>query len=157
KRPDNLDTRRRRYPRQPKQQPNKQAKGKRGGLNENYGRELMELHTLGVNAGYTQKDVTEAARVFTGWTLEEPRKGGEFKFEERMHEPGDKFVFGHRIKQDGEREGLELLHFLAHNPATAKFVCNKLAMRFVSDDPPPALVDRMSQTFLKKNGDIREV
>src|SRR5262249_41540988 len=74
-----------------------------------------------------------------------------------MHEPGDKYVLGHRIKAAGEKEGLEVLHLLAHHPSTAKFVCNKLAMRFVSDDPPPALVDRMAQTFLKKDGDIREV
>ena len=137
--------------------PVKQAKGKRNGLNENYGRELMELHTLGVNGGYTQKDVTEVARVFTGWTLKEPGQGGGFSFDERMHEPGDKFVLGHRIKSKGEKEGLEVLHILAHHPSTAKFVCSKLAMRFVSDNPPPALVERMAQTFLKKDGDIREV
>jgi uncharacterized protein (DUF1800 family) len=134
------------------------AKGKRGsGLNENYGREIMELHTLGVNGGYTQKDVTELARVLTGWTIEEPRKGGGFKYEERLHEPGGKIILGHRIKQDGEKEGRQVLHLLAHHPATAHFICTKLAMRFVSDTPPPALVDRMAQTFLKKDGDIREV
>jgi uncharacterized protein (DUF1800 family) len=137
--------------------PAKQAKGKRNGLNENYGRELMELQTLGVNGGYTQKDVTEVARVFTGWTLKQPRQGGGFTFEQRMHEPGDKIVLGHRIKSNGEKEGLEVLHLLAHNPSTAKFVCTKLAVRFVSDNPPPALVDRMTKTFLKKDGDIREV
>lgn len=135
----------------------KQSKGKRSGLNENYGRELMELHTLGVNGGYTQHDVTEVARVFTGWTLKQPRQGGDFTFEERMHEPGDKTLLGHRIKPAGEKEGLEVLHLLAHNPSTARFISTKLAMRFVSDNPPPALVDRMSQTFLKKDGDIREV
>jgi uncharacterized protein (DUF1800 family) len=117
----------------------------------------MELHTLGVNGGYTQKDVTEVARVFTGWTLREPKKGGNFSFEERMHDPGDKFVMGHRIKPSGEKEGIEVLHILAHHPSTAKFVSTKLAMRFVSDNPTPALVDRMTQTFLRKNGDIREV
>jgi uncharacterized protein (DUF1800 family) len=137
--------------------PIRQSKGKRSGLNENYGRELMELHTLGVNGGYTQKDVTEVARVLTGWTLKQPREGGGFTFDERMHEPGDKMVLGHRIKPNGEKEGLEVLHILAHHPSTAKFVCTKLAMRFVADDPPPALVDRMAQTFLKKDGDIREV
>ena len=153
--PPNWQNRRRpRYPRP--QPPRQQAKGKRGGLNENYGRELMELHTLGVNGGYTQKDVTEVARVFTGWTLKEPKKGGNFSFEERMHDPGDKFVLGHRIKPNGEKEGIEVLHILAHDPSTAKFISTKLAMRFVSDNPPPALVDRMAQTFLKK-GDIREV
>jgi uncharacterized protein (DUF1800 family) len=134
------------------------AKGKRNsGLNENYGRELMELHTLGVNGGYTQRDVTEVARVLTGWTIDQPQKGGGFKFEEKMHEPGAKIVLGHKIKQHGEKEGMEVLHLLAHHPSTAHFICTKLAMRFVSDDPPPALVDEMAQTFLKKDGDIREV
>ncbi len=137
--------------------PVQQAKGKRNGLNENYGRELMELHTLGVNGGYTQKDVTEVARVFTGWTLKQPRQGGGFTFEQRLHEPGDKMVLGHRIKPKGENEGREVLHLLARHPSTAKFICNKLAMRFVTDNPPPALVDRMTQAFLKKDGDIREV
>lgn len=133
------------------------ANRQNSGLNENYGRELMELHTLGVNGGYTQKDVTEVARVFTGWTLKKPWDGGGFTFDERMHERGDKSVLGHRIKSNGEQEGMELLRILAHHPATAKFVCTKLAMRFVSDSPPPALVDRMAKTFLKKDGDIREV
>ena len=146
----------RRFP--PPPNPN-QAKGKKrnGGLNENYGRELMELHTLGVNGGYTQQDVTEVARVLTGWTIDQPQKGGGFKYEERMHEPGTKIVLGHKIKDHGEKEGMEVLHILAHHPSTARFISTKLAMRFVSDDPPPALVDRMAQTFLKKNGDIREV
>jgi uncharacterized protein (DUF1800 family) len=134
-----------------------QSKPKRSGLNENYGRELLELHTLGANGGYQQKDVTEVARVFTGWTLKEPRQGGGFIFDERKHEPGDKTVLGHRIKAKGEKEGLEVLHILAHHPSTAKFICTKLATRFVSDNPPPALVDQMSRTFLKKDGDIREV
>ncbi len=127
------------------------------GLNENYGRELMELHTLSVNGGYSQKDVTEVAKVFTGWTIEQPIKGGDFRFEPRMHEPGDKIVLGHRIKQNGEKEGLEVLHLLARNPQTAHFISQELAMRFVSDDPPAALVERMTKTFLKKDGDIREV
>jgi uncharacterized protein (DUF1800 family) len=137
---------------------NRPRKGKQAsGLNENYGRELMELHTLSVNGGYSQKDVTEVAKVFTGWTLEQPKKGGDFHFEPRMHEPGDKIVLGHRIKSNGEQEGLEVLHLLAHNPRTAHFISQKLAVRFVSDNPPPALVDRMTETFLKKDGDIREV
>ena len=131
--------------------------GKRVGLNENYGRELMELHTLGVNGGYTQKDVTEVARVFTGWTLRPPREGGEFNFDERMHDPGEKIVLGHRIKFRGKKEGLEVLHLLAHHPSTAKLISTKLAVRFVSDNPPATLVNRMAQTFLKKGGDIREV
>ena len=137
--------------------PAKGGKGKRHGLNENYGRELMELHTLGVNGGYTQKDVTEVARVFTGWTLKKPREGGSFTFDARMHERGEKKVLGRRIKENGEKEGLEILHILARHPSTAKFISTKLAVRFVSDDPPAALVQRMSETFLKKNGDIREV
>src|SRR5436309_2450890 len=95
--------------------------------------------------------------VFTGWTLKQPKQGGGFTFEERMHEPGDKIVLGHRIKSNGEKEGREALHFLARHPSTAKFICTKLATRFMSDNPPPALVDRMSQTFLKKKGDIGEV
>jgi uncharacterized protein (DUF1800 family) len=144
---------RRRFPPPPRKgKPNKRA-----GLNENYGRELMELHTLGVNGGYSQRDVTEVARVFTGWTLKQPREGGDFNFNERMHDSGDKTVLGHRIKPNGEKEGLEVLHILAHHPSTAKFICTKLAMRFVSDNPPPALVQRMSETFLKKNGEIRDV
>jgi uncharacterized protein (DUF1800 family) len=148
----------RRFPPPPPRNPN-QAKGKKrnGGLNENYGRELMELHTLGVNGGYTQQDVTEVAKVLTGWTIDQPQKGGGFKYEERMHEPGTKIVLGHKIKDRGEKEGMEVLHILAHHPSTAHFISTKLAMRFVSDDPPPALVDRMAETFLKKNGDIREV
>ena len=134
-----------------------QSKGKRNGLNENYGRELMELHTLGVNGDYTQQDVTEVARVFTGWTLKQPKQGGGFTFEERTHEPGNKLVLGHRIKPKGAKEGMEVLRILARHPSTAKFVSTKLAMRFVSDDPPESLVDRMAQTFLKKDGNIREV
>ena len=139
---------------------NRPSKGKAklaSGLNENYGRELMELHTLSVNGGYSQKDVTEVAKVFTGWTIEQPKKGGGFRFEPRMHEPGDKTVLGHKIKENGEKEGLEVLHMLARHPKTARFISQKLAMRFVSDAPPAALVDRMTQTFLKKHGDIREV
>ena len=127
------------------------------GLNENYGRELMELHTLSVDGGYSQNDVTEVARAFTGWTIERPYYGGGFHFEPRMHEPGDKIVLGHRIRENGEREGRQVLHLLAHHPKTAHFISQKLAMRFVSDDPPAVLVDRMAKTFLRKNGDIRAV
>ena len=130
---------------------------KRGGLNENYGRELLELHTLSVNGGYSQRDVTETAKVFTGWTIDKPYQGGAFKFDPRMHEPGPKFVLGHRIKPKGEAEGTELLHKLATSPQTAHFISQKLAERFVSDDPPSALVDRLAKVFLKKKGDIREV
>ncbi|HEY6339262.1 MAG TPA: DUF1800 domain-containing protein [Candidatus Sulfotelmatobacter sp.] len=127
------------------------------GLNENYGRELMELHTLSVNGGYSQRDVTEAAKVFTGWTIDKPNDGGGFKYDPTMHEPGPKFILGRRIKPKGEGEGMELLHRLATSPQTAHFISLKLAQRFVSDDPPPELVDRMTKTFLKKKGDIREV
>jgi uncharacterized protein (DUF1800 family) len=127
------------------------------GLNENYGRELLELHTLSVNGGYTQRDVTEVAKVFTGWTIEKPYEGLGFKYDPRMHEPGPKFVLGHKIKPKGEDEGKEVLHLLATSPRTAHFISLKLAQRFVSDEPPPALVDRMAKNFLKKKGDIREV
>jgi len=152
-------------PRGQKKSPDRQAqnrpiKGKAkvaSGLNENYGRELLELHTLSVNGGYSQKDVTEVAKVFTGWTIEKPKNGSGFRFEPRMHEPGDKTVLGHKIKENGEKEGLEVLRTLARHPKTAHFISQKLAMRFVSDDPPPALVDRMTQTFLRKRGEIREV
>ncbi len=133
------------------------AQQQRRGLNENYARELMELHTLGVNGGYTQHDVTEVARILTGWTIKEPRRGGEFDFNPRMHEPGDKFVLGRKFKNHGEDEGKELLDFLAHHPATARFISTKLAQRFVSDDPPGTLVQRMADVFKKSDGDIREV
>jgi uncharacterized protein (DUF1800 family) len=137
------------------QRPN--AKNRRTGLNENYARELMELHTLGVNGGYTQKDVTEVAKVFTGWTLQDPRRGGGYEFNERMHEPGTKTVLGHKIKERGEDEGKQVLDILAHHPSTARFISMKLATRFVSDNPPQSLIDRMAKTFLQKDGDIREV
>jgi uncharacterized protein (DUF1800 family) len=127
------------------------------GLNENYARELMELHTLGVNGGYTQADVTQVAKVFTGWTVEQPLRGGGFQFEERRHEPGSKTVMGKTIHEGGEREGLEVLHMLATSPATAKFISNKLAVRFVSDTPPQALVDRMANAFLASDGDLATV
>src|SRR5579864_1390023 len=140
----------------PRRNPNEKRKAN-SGLNENYGRELLELHTLSVNGGYSQRDVTEVAKVFTASTTEKPNDGGGFKYEPRMHEPGPKFVLGHRIKPKGEDEGREVLHMLATSPQTAHFISLKLAQRFVSDDPPPALVDRMAKTFEKKKGDIREV
>jgi uncharacterized protein (DUF1800 family) len=132
-------------------------KKKREGLNENYGRELMELHTLGVNGGYTQADVTQASRILTGWTVERPERGGGFQFEPNRHEPGTKIVMGHKFKEHGEEEGRELLHMLATQPATAKFISRKLAVRFVSDNPPQALVDRMAKTFSTSDGDIAAV
>ena len=140
------------------QNPNlQQKKNKREGLNENYARELMELHTLSVNGGYSQRDVTEVAKVFTGWTIKQPRQGGGFEFNERMHEPGPKYVLGKVIKEHGEKEGEQVLDMLAKSPGTAHFISYKLAQRFVSDDPPAALVDRLAERFLKKDGDIREV
>jgi uncharacterized protein (DUF1800 family) len=129
----------------------------RSGLNENYAREVMELHTLGVDGGYNQKDVTELAKVLTGWGIEQPQRGGDFKFNERAHEPGAKYVLGHKIGEHGEKEGVEMLEILAHHPSTAKFISRKLAMRFVSDNPPQSLIDKMAETFHKKDGDIREV
>jgi hypothetical protein len=127
------------------------------GLNENYARELMELHTLGVNGGYTQADVTQVARVLTGWTIDRPLVGAQFTFNPNRHEPGSKKVLGKKIKDNGENEGRELLHMLASSSATAHFICNKLAVRFVSDDPPQALVDRMAKSYLSSGGDIAVV
>jgi len=124
------------------------------GLNENYARELMELHTLGVNGGYSQADVTQVARVLTGWTVDKPQRGGGFKFDESRHEPGTKKVMGKKIKEHGEQEGRELLHLLATRPATAQFLSRKLAIRFVGDDPPQPLVDRMAKSYLSSGGDI---
>jgi uncharacterized protein (DUF1800 family) len=128
------------------------------GLNENYARELMELHTLGVDGGYTQKDVQEVARAFTGWTIANPRQGGGFIFEPRMHDDGAKLVLGHRIEPGGGRkDGEQVLDVLAGQPATATFISTKLARRFVSDDPPQALVERAAAAFRRTGGDIREV
>ena len=131
------------------------------GLNENYARELMELHTIGVNGGYTQKDVTEVAKVFTGWTVGPKRLGSadlaQAEYDPAKHEPGSKQVLGTTIKDGGEKEGLQVLHMLATSPKTARFISTKLAVRFVSDDPPPAMVDRMAKTFQETNGDIRKV
>ena len=141
-------------PRPPQQQ---QQKKNARGLNENYGRELMELHTLGVDGGYTQKDVTEVARCFTGWTIEKPREYPEFKFDDRLHDPDVKIVLGKKIHAGGMRDGEEVIDLLVHHPSTAKFISTKLARRFVSDNPPPALVARMAQTFQSSDGDIRTV
>ena len=130
------------------------------GLNENYAREIMELHTLGVDGGYTQEDVTEVARCFTGWTLRNPRQAQpQFFFNERIHDHGDKVVLGHRIvsKGGGKTEGDEVIHLLATHPSTARFISYKLVRRFVSDEPPKALVDRAAETFRKTDGDIRAV
>jgi uncharacterized protein (DUF1800 family) len=134
------------------------GKQARRGLNENYGRELMELHTLGVNGGYTQKDVTEVARCFTGWTINQPQRVGTFTFNPRLHDNGEKVVLGVRIPGGGgESDGEKVLDILAHHPSTAHFISRKLAMRFVADDPPESLVARMADTFQKTGGDIRAV
>jgi uncharacterized protein (DUF1800 family) len=153
-------------PQQPQQQ-------QRRGINENYARELMELHTLGVDGGYTQKDVQEVARCFTGWTIFQPRGGaaaanammgeagrrnaGTFYFNARVHDDGEKTVLGHKIPAGGGfKDGLMVLDILAHHPSTAKFIATKLVRHFVSDTPPPSLVDRVAATFTKSDGDIRE-
>jgi uncharacterized protein (DUF1800 family) len=153
------------------------------GLNENYAREVMELHTLGVDGGYTQQDVTQAARVLTGWgiyPIGEYAKGGgmamlkkfsdqqiasrgfvhegDFFFNANRHDKGEKTVLGHVFPAGGGyQEGVELLGMLAQHPSTARFISRKLAVRFVSDEPPASLIDKMAKTFLDKNGDIRQV
>jgi uncharacterized protein (DUF1800 family) len=130
------------------------------GLNENYARELMELHTIGVNGGYTQHDVTEVAKVFTGWTVGKPRGqdvDAQAQYDPDKHEPGDKMVLGQKIKFDGMNEGLAVLHMLANAPQTARFISTKLAVRFVSDTPPQAMIDSMAATFMDTHGDIRKV
>ena len=184
-------------------------RSKRGnrGLNENYGREIMELHTVGVNGGYTQADVTNLSAILTGWTVNQPNLAGGFEFDPKRHEPGTKVWLGHRIGSGqtfvpqggsainaelaarsapamndqmdemmmgggmeektaalagepgnaGMKEGLEALNLLAHAPQTAHFICWEIAQRFVADDPPAALVDRMAKTFLASDGDIKAV
>jgi uncharacterized protein (DUF1800 family) len=133
---------------------------KRGGLNENYAREIMELHTLGVDGGYTQKDVTELARVLTGWTMTGRRDGGEgaaFVFRPALHDSGAKTVLGvHFLPGGGIEEGERMIHVLAHHPATAHHIALQLCQRLVADDPPKALVDRVAKRFLATDGDLRE-
>ena len=134
------------------------AKRPTRGLNENYARELMELHTLGVDGGYTQKDVTEVARCFTGWTIRPPRQGGDFFYNDRVHDKGEKTVLGVKIPAGGGQDDAEkVLDILSRHPATARFISKKLAQRFVADDPPQKLIDKMARTFRDKDGDIREV
>jgi uncharacterized protein (DUF1800 family) len=150
---------------------------RRRGINENYARELMELHTLGVEGGYTQKDVQEVARCFTGWTILAPRgagaatqamlngpradmlreNAGKFFFNPRAHDDGEKVVLGHKIPAEGGmKDGLLVLDILAHHSSTAKFIATKLVRYFVSDNPPAGLIDRVAATFTKSDGDIRE-
>lgn len=138
--------------------PNANVKQKQErGLNENYGRELMELHTLGVDGGYTQDDVVNVAKAFTGWSIRQPRRDPEFVFEDRLHDTSVKTVLGRKIHEGGMKDGEEVLDILARDPHTARHISFEMARRFVSDNPPEALVDRMAQTFLKSDGDIREV
>jgi uncharacterized protein (DUF1800 family) len=142
----------------PRDQGQNNQNTRKRGLNENYGRELMELHTLGVDGGYTQADVIAVARCFTGWTIAGPRQGGGFRFEPRMHDPGDKVVLGHTIKAGGgQDDGEKVLDILAKHPSTARFISTKLVRRFVSDEPPAALVDRATARFQSADGNIREV
>ena len=135
----------------------RQKKAARGGLNENYGREVMELHTVGVDGGYTQADVTALANILTGWTVQQPQQGGPFAFEPHRHEPGTKQWLGHSVKENGQQEGIEALNYLASAPATARHISFELAQRFVADTPPPALVDRMVAAWTASDGDIAQV
>jgi uncharacterized protein (DUF1800 family) len=134
-----------------------QQRRPRRGLNENYARELLELHTLGVDGGYTQQDVINVARALTGWTMN-PRQDAEFMFRPEIHDAGEKIVLGHRLPGGrGIEDGEAVLDLVARDPHTARFIARKLAIRFVSDNPPPALVDRAAQRFIETGGDIREV
>jgi uncharacterized protein (DUF1800 family) len=138
----------------------------RRGLNENLAREILELHTLGVNSGYSQADVTEFARVLTGWTVDGITRGpmqrmlggsgrpGDFHFAEALHEPGTRNVAGRTYSQDGEAQGLAVLSDLAADPRTARHLATKLARHFAGDDPPPAMVERLSQAWLRSGGDL---
>jgi uncharacterized protein (DUF1800 family) len=133
-------------------------KGRKPGINENYAREIMELHTLGVEGGYSQKDVQEVARCLTGWTLDRPRQGTQFVFRPFMHDNKEKTVLGHTIPAGGGiKDGEMVIDILAHHPSTAKFISTKLVRRFVSDTPPPSLVDRVTAVYMKTDGDIREM
>jgi uncharacterized protein (DUF1800 family) len=130
--------------------------GNKRGLNENYGRELMELHTLGVDGGYSQQDVISVAKCFTGWTVRDPQNKPEFVFDPRIHDAAPKIVLGKKIKDGGERDGEKVLDLLTAQKATAHHLSYELAEHFVADNPPPALVDRMAKTFQKTKGDLHE-
>lgn len=127
------------------------------GLNENFARELMELHTLGVDGGYGQEDVVQVARCLTGWSISAPRYGGAFRFHALLHEEGDKVVLGRSVKSGGVEEGEKVIRILSHHPSTARFISSKLVRRFVADDPPEDVVDAASRTFERTGGDIRQV
>jgi uncharacterized protein (DUF1800 family) len=142
--------------------PNSIAGQRRGkGINENLAREIMELHTLGVNGGYSQADVTSFAKVITGWTFsplkQDPQHGGEFVFNDRMHEPGAQSVLNRSYDEGGYEQGRAVLLALARHPATAKHIATKLVRHFIADNPPPALVDRLAKRFLDTGGDLKEV
>ena len=133
-------------------------RGRQMGLNENYAREIMELHTLGVDGGYTQQDVIDVARAFTGWSIDRPREHGISVFRLPAHDQGEKHILGHVLPPGGgEQDGVRVIDVLARHPSTARFIATKLARRFVSDEPPPALVERAAKTFRDTDGDIRKV
>jgi uncharacterized protein (DUF1800 family) len=161
-----------------------QAQNNRRGINENYAREIMELHTLGVDGGYTQKDIQEIARAFTGWTITDPRgyrnassvtgmntrrenrmaqqmglpediESGKFVFVDRIHDKGEKMILGQKVNEGGINDGLKVIDILAHHPSTAKFIARKLAVKFVNDNPSDALVGRVADAFTKSDGDIK--
>src|SRR5438876_10048296 len=141
-----------------RRQQQQQQQRQRQGLNENYGRELLELHTLGVDGGYTQQDVINVARAFTGWTIKPPAQGGGFVFRPQVHDAGEKVVLGHKLRAGrGIEDAQDVLDILAKSPATAHFISFKLARHFVSDSPSKALVDHAAQVYLRTDGDIREV
>ena len=136
----------------------KAPKPQKRGLNENYARELLELHTLGVDGGYTQQDIVEVARCFTGWTVDQPQKDPRFIFRAQLHDFGEKRVLGHLIPAGrGEEDGALVLKILEEHPATARFIARKLARRFVSDDPPEELVEEIAYTYTRTRGDIRSM
>jgi uncharacterized protein (DUF1800 family) len=136
----------------------RQQQLRNGGLNENYGRELLELHTVGVDGGYTQQDVINVARALTGWTIQPPQMGGGFIFRPQMHDAGEKVVLGHKLAAGrGIEDGEDVLDIVARSPQTAKFIATKLARRFISDNPPQTVINDAAQIFMKTDGDIREV
>ncbi len=138
--------------------PNGPQRPRARGINENYARELMELHTLGVDGGYTQKDVQEVARCFTGWTIAEPNRGGQFRFAPRTHDDGEKVVLGVTIPAGGGiKDGEKVLDILSRHPSTARYIATRLAQRFVADNPPPSLIDQMASTFTRTDGDLKAV
>jgi uncharacterized protein (DUF1800 family) len=145
-------------PEQQEQMRQRQQQLRNGGLNENYGRELLELHTVGVDGGYTQQDVINVARALTGWTIQPPQLGGGFIFRPVMHDAGEKVVLGHKLAAGrGIEDGEDVLDIVARSPQTAKFIATKLARRFISDNPPQSVINDAAQTFMKTDGDIREV